>query len=600
MKRRLIAGVLVIALGLTACVSDEAVKAIATSETTTTAIETTTAQITAPETTTLITSTTATKRIVPEILISIDDVYIHAAYKDKKYTPVSHAFIDLNSDGFDDVVIFAENEEETLLYGYTYTGTEYIYIRNSTMPLQSFKYNPDIFDNINNKKPFTLGEEIKALDFEYNGKTIKTVLLSMKGKYDNLNYIAEIVFDENKRPLFVPILAWGLGTHFSAGGDIIYATYRGNFGSYLNDYDNISAKRFHELTDEYFEENKDYVTFIPPDYDIENIIQNSISINDLLYYYDDYSTVYLIREGKIIDTFSGWISEGFFYSSDEEFATPLEFDIPPHFEYKYKMYNVFNDKISEVKFIVDGKNIYDLEPSPEFLHFVMKTGDRSFVVYFMDLFNYSLGINGKVEFTYNPENNCFEGEHKYNESPEAEKLISDLYKKADELDSMISTVMPAPTDYQLSGSNDQLRNHDFVVKFDDYPHANYSRGATVGFRNRKDFMAQLNEIFSPECSEEIYKIWTDKSEHYPLIYEHEDELYFLLIEGGDGGWGNWYFDIISITEETIEARIAWIEYRSASPYYNHIRPINIIITKTENGYRISQNPFISSYEHFWN
>jgi hypothetical protein len=536
---------------------------------------------------TAITTTVSTSSPAPGILFNADDIYIDAAERDERFCPISHINFDINADGFEDILLLVNNEMEGSIYCYLYDGERYSFTSDCPLPPRYYKYEPDIFENIN---PAEIYDEIKIYDFSYNGKTKKTILLSRLHSYEKINIIAEIKLDDSSKLSFNPLIEWGLEENNAYDGTYENITYRDYGDKTYAEYNSITAVHFNELTSDYFIKNN--ITFIPPEYNIMRIMHNSKRINDIFYYDEDYRTVYLIKDSKVLDTFCrGTVSDDFFYTSEYYKYDTINFDIPPYFNSANRMFNDYNDRISEVKFLVDGKNIFDLEYFPEYLHYVLKTGDNSFVVYFRDAYDYNIGINGKVEFTYNPANNCFEGEYRYNESPEAEKSVSDLYFKVENLDDRLAGYDEIKT---------EADGHDNTVQLEGYDYVYYSRAIEEGFRTPDELMTTLNTIFTPECSEEIYKIWTEKTKHYPLIFEKDNELYFYLHDGmGDGGWHEYYFDLISVTEDTIEARIVWIEYRGGSPYYDLVFPENMIIQMTPDGYRVSQNPFIFFYDHYW-
>jgi hypothetical protein len=323
---------------------------------------------------------------------------------------------------------------------------------------------------------------------------------------------------------------------------------------------------------------------------IETILQNSEKINDVLYFYDEHKTVYLIRDNEIIETFRSYDTSPYFFYSSVDFKygdPPIDFDIPPYFKSNMKLYTYYNDEISEVQFFVDGKNIYDLTERAEFLQYVMKTGDRSFIVYIKDLSYYSIGINGKIEFTYNPENNSFEGEYIENISPEAEQIVDDLYYEADFLEEKINVYNFVESEYELTYTPRDGGDLDKIVYFDNTA---YSKITEEGFRTKAELMAQLNEIYTPEYAEEIYKSWTVKDVYSPPLAEKDNELYIIIPDGhGDNSWGKYCFDVISADEETIEARVIMIIDRDALPYINNILSKNVILKMTPDGYRISEN-----------
>jgi hypothetical protein len=533
---------------------------------------------------------TPAKIKLPDALTNIYDVYIDAAVRNPEYYPASHVSFDINSDDLEDILLLVNNETGGSVYCYLNDGERYSYAADYRLPKTYYKYNPNIFDKTKTERPYEYLNEIHFQKLELNGETYLTVTYFAIDGSAYLNNISAIALDKG-RLYFDPIISWGLDSS-REGYDSV--TYRGYYGETEDDYEDISAVRFGELTDKYFKENKDIITYIPPEYDVHDIIENGEKFNDVFYYYAKYDTVYLFQNNEIIDTlrykYYRYDTPDFFYSSINAMDDiKVDFDIPPYFKNERKMFNSYNGRISEVKFIVDGINIYDIEERPGFLNYVYKTGERSFVIYVKD-FNdhYSENIR-KLEFTYNPENNCFEGEYINNESPEAEKIAREMYMKDDALYWKVPHYYNLESEYSLTedwggGGGDRGK----IVYFDKY---DYSKITEEGFRTRDELMATLNEVYTPEYSEIIYKNWTDRSIiNYPAVIEDKDNELYILIPDGLGGYPfyfEYYFDILSADENRIEARAVTIEYEYVEPYFNKVDALNLIVIKTPDGYRIS-------------
>jgi hypothetical protein len=594
MKRRLFACVLVIVFGVCGCGtgSPDSAEAVVTSAATTTeTFSTITAAETTTEATTTVT-TTAASTASPIInfnttqIADIDDIIEDIETRNEFFNVTDYETLDINNDNYNDYIVLSNSFFEVLFSCYLYNGETYNLLNNIEYN-KMFNINQHIFKWGSIPKDY---KDLEIKDFLYEGKTYKTIVFSQQLYYQNLNYIVEPTLDSDNMFCINPLISFGIVVNETAKETLYERSY---FQYISGERAEITPSEFWRLTGEYFEDSKDFTTFIPPECDFESILKNSVNIDDVLYYYDDYQTIYLIKDNEIIDTMNSRnVSSDFFYSSIRyEYETTLDFDIPPYFVSRGKMFNVFNDKISEVKFIFDGKNIYDSEPYPQFLHYVLKTGDRSFIVYIEDMGNYSIGINGKIEFTYNPENNCFEGEYIDKISSEAEQIARDLYIAADTLEDKVTMYYYVETEYSLSYEGKLYGDPDKIVEFDDY---DYSKIVEEGFRTRDELIATLNTLYTPEYSEEIYKRWTDKSDYSPSIIEKDNELYLYIPGGlGDNEWGEPCFDIISADEDTIVARIVMLDYRSGgTPYFNVVYPENVIIKMTPNGYRISQIPFM--------
>jgi hypothetical protein len=566
-------------LVLSSCGAPETAEAIVTSVA---AALTTAPEITTAETTAAAHTNTSILNFNIPPITDIEGIIEDIEKRNENFKVADYEKLDINNDNFNDYIVISNRLYDVLFSCYLYNGETYNFVND-------LKYNEVVSINrhIFNPRYFTEDyKELKIKDYLYENKTYKTIIYSQQNEYQQLNYIAELTLDSNNMFCINPLISFGLVAN-ETNEETLYE--RRYFQYKYGEQADITPSEFWRLTGKYFEDNKDFATFIPPECDFESILKNSVNIDDVLYYYEDYQTVYLIKNKEIIDTMnSRYASTDFFFSSiSYEYETTLDFNIPPYFVSRGKMFNCFNDKIAEVKFIVNGKNIYDLEEHPEFLRYVLKTGDKSFIVYIEDMGNYSIGINGKIEFTYNPENNCFEGEYIDKISPEAEQIVRDLYIAADTLEDKVTLYYYVETEYSLSYEGKLYGDPDKIVEFDDF---HYSKIVEEGFRTRDELIATLNTLYTPEYSVEIYKSWTDNFDYYPCIVEKESELYLHVPDGlGDNEWGEPCFDIISVDENTIEARIVMLDYRSGgAPYFNVVYPENVIIKMTPEGWRISR------------
>jgi hypothetical protein len=156
-----------------------------------------------PETALAITTTTISEL---KELTNLDDIIKDIEKRNEHFEVVDTEKINLNNDNFDDVIVLSHTFTETLFSYYAYDGTAYTLL-NDIEIIRAFNFDKQIFEF--GSIPGLL-EELTIKDFEYDGKTIKTIIFSRHFFFEQFNYIAEIEVDNDNKFLIKPILCFGI------------------------------------------------------------------------------------------------------------------------------------------------------------------------------------------------------------------------------------------------------------------------------------------------------------------------------------------------------------------------------------------------------
>jgi hypothetical protein len=334
---------------------------------------------------------------------------------------------------------------------------------------------------------------------------------------------------------------------------------------------------------------------------VYNQLKNAVELNDVFYIDIDKSILYLFIDGEITDKmevadefvfdFSLRSAESVYENgSIQNPRTPVTFNIPPAIIVGERYYIALDRKITELKFLIEGKEL-DLEggvgPVPAG---ILPISDISFAEYINPEYVLNaeeLGFEGKAIFTYNADNHTFEGEVWHNDKS-AEAIATGLFNNLDKF-----AFLTIPSEYYLTITpENRLGDKSKLVEFDNYSHK-YSKGAIEGYRTSDEFMNLIKSIYTDEIAETIFNELLNDSDSDPKILEKDGVLYFLSYEEESFYYYEniyHYLDIVSVSENRIEARI--VSSIPVNDKYDYkIEYSNMVFGKTENGWRISYTPF---------
>jgi hypothetical protein len=281
------------------------------------------------------------------------------------------------------------------------------------------------------------------------------------------------------------------------------------------------------------------------------LFARSYGYEQVFYYNSDTETVYLVINGEIKDSLkcnnepSSYDKE---FKAVNKYGRDVILSIPPTILIDNIRYTAFNEKITKLKFTIDGEEIHVYDGSHTAFNTIYYLDGDCFIAYIRpELIKNAeeIGFTGKAIFTYNPENNTFEGVVSENDET-ALSVISKLYSEAQSL-------MFYENDVPYAKTRDELEELLYNVFTDDTAKATY-------------YKLTNDEYLPPQITETDGKL-TYNTQHILLP-------------------ANIYFDILSITDDTIEVRI--ISFTGMHDY--KILYDNLVLKKTDNGWRISQNP----------